>query len=120
MTEQELSPVDLDALRRAVIWGKGFQAREPQLRVMPDLMPVEASPEWTKLAVFFAATAQSENLKLSPWQCEPCRAHDDGSIDDNYFGRRTDEVMLCRKLVALGLSIYEPDPRTAIAAAEQR
>jgi hypothetical protein len=113
-----LTPTDLDALRRAVEWGKGHALREPQIRVMPDVLPPENSEAWLKLATDLAATAQRRTLRLPPWETEPLHAVDDGVIDPNGWGNRPDEVALRRKMIALGISIYEPDPPAAIAKAE--
>ena len=114
----ELTPNDLDALRRAMKWGKAFQTREPQLRVWPEVLPDEGSPAWTELAMYFVRAAQADNLHLKPWQTEPCATIDDGVIDDNGWGRRSGEVALLRRMLSLGVSRYEPHPLVAIAAAE--
>ena len=44
---------------------------------------------------------------------------DDGVIDDACYGRRSIEVMLRRKLIALRISIFEPDVPRAIEVAER-
>jgi hypothetical protein len=110
-----LTDRDLDALRRAVEWGKGYQRREPQIIVFPTPMPDEGTPEWIELATGLAATAQFFTLGLKPWQTEPLYVHDDGVIDDTGWGRRSDEVALRRRMLALGISIYEPDVPAALA-----
>jgi hypothetical protein len=115
----QLTPNDLDALKRAIKWGEAFQRREPQLKLMPEQMSIEGSPEWIELATYFAAKAQSQTLGLYPWQCEPVHVHDDGVVDVSCYGRRSDEVALLRKMLALGVSIFEPDPPAAIAKAER-
>jgi hypothetical protein len=113
-----MTPHDLDALRRAMKWGEGFQRREPQIKVFPSPMPVEGSPEWIELATHLAGRAQYHTLGLRPRQTEPLNVVDDGVVDPNGWGCRPDEVALRRKMIRLGISLYEPDPPAAIAKAE--
>ena len=114
-----LTEVDIDALRRAVEWGKRYQNSEPQITVLPSPLPPEDTPQWVEVATRVAGMAQAVTLGLRPWQAEPCDVHDDGVIDDACYGRRSIEVMLRRKLIALGISIFEPDVPRAIEAAER-
>jgi hypothetical protein len=118
MTRQDEAPLtdrDLDALRRAMEWGKNYQLREPQLKVFPTPMPPEGSHEWIAVATRLAANAQAANLGLRPWDVEPCHADD---VVHDGWGGKPDEVALRRKLIALGLSVYEPDVPAALAKAE--
>jgi hypothetical protein len=116
-----LPPRDLDALKRAMEWGKGYQRREPQLRMFPgDVMPDEGTEEWIELALYFVSAAQSDSLHLRPWETPPLHTHDDGIVDSLGWGRRPNEVALLRKMIALGLSRFEPDPLQAIDEAERR
>jgi hypothetical protein len=112
-----MEPRDLDALRRAMEWGKGFQLREPQLVVFPTPMPLEGSDEWIEVATRLAANAQAANLGLRPWEVEPCHAND---VVHGGWGGKPDEVALRRKMIKLGISVWEPDPSSAIAAAEAK
>jgi hypothetical protein len=49
--------------------------------------------------------------------CPPCDANDEiDPAEGDRYGNRTDEVALKRKMVALGISIFEPDPLAAISA----
>ena len=116
--QKRLAPLDLDALRRAMKWGEGYQRREPLLKVFPNPMPREGSPEWIEAAIYFVVAAQAASLHLKPWQCVPLQVADDSIIADCY-GRRPDEITLRRKMIALGISIYEPDVPAAIAKAER-
>jgi hypothetical protein len=106
---------DLAALKRCIEWGKGFQLREPQLVVFPTPMPPEGSDEWIEVATRLAANAQCATLGLRPWDVAPCDADD---VVHGGWGGKPDEVGLRRKMIALGISIWEPDPSAAIAAAE--
>jgi hypothetical protein len=119
MGKKKISIADLDALRRAIKWGERYARSEPQLKIMPDPMPREGSQEWLKLATSLAATAQYDTLGLKPWQTEPLHVVDNGVIDPNGWGNRPDEVALRWKMLALGISLFEPDPPGAIARAEQ-
>ena len=118
MTPQ--TDLDRDALRRAVEWGKDYQRREPQIKVFPSPMPLEGSPEWIELATYLAVHAQVQALGLRPWETVPCQTEncDDAHINPNGWGNRPDEVALLRKMIRLGISIYEPDPPAAISRAE--
>jgi hypothetical protein len=113
----ELTERDLDALRRAMKWGVGFQAREPQLRVFPDVMPAEGTEEWIKLAMHLVHSAQVSSLGLMPWQVPPCDADD---VAHGGWGGKPDEVELRQKMIRLGISVLEPDPPAAIAKAEAK
>jgi hypothetical protein len=115
-----MEPHDIDALRRAVAWARIYQKTESGIQVMPQPMPDKGSPQWIKEAIRLAAIAQAQTLNSPPWKCEPAHVHDGGTVDPNCYGRRPDEVALRRKMLALGISIYEPDPSAAIARAEQR
>jgi hypothetical protein len=110
-----MEPRDLDALRRAVKWGKGYQRREPQIKVFPTPMPLEGSDEWIEVATRLAANAQAANLGLRPWEVEPCHADD---VVHGGWGGKPDEVALRRKMIKLGISVWEPDPASAIARIE--
>jgi hypothetical protein len=90
MTTGKLSELDLDALRRAIAWGRGFQQRNPQLRIFPDVLPMEGSAPWLELARYLASHAQTHHLGLRPWEVPPIDV-DDGwckpeEIARNYRG----------------------------------
>jgi hypothetical protein len=110
----ELTDRDLDALRRALAWGVGYQQRNPQIRVFPDPVPTEGTPEWLKLAEHLASNAQSHYLGLKPWQSAPLDVEVTGCAGSD------DEATLVQTMRDLGISIYEPDPPTAIADATQQ
>jgi hypothetical protein len=106
-----ISDLDLDALRRALLWGHAFQRREPQLKLFPDPMPAEGTPAWLKLAQYFASLAQSYHLGLRPWQTPPI------DVDDHC---KPEEIALRQTMRDLNISVYEPDVPTAIANATHR
>jgi hypothetical protein len=112
-----LTPNDINALKRAIEWGEGYQRREPQIVVFPNPMPDEGTPDWIELATRLASIAQCATLGLRPWEVEPCHASD---VVHSGWGGKPQEVALRRKLIGLGLSRFEPDPLRAIAMAEER
>jgi hypothetical protein len=103
-----ISDLDLDALRRALLWGSAFQKREPQLKIFPEVMPEEGTPEWFALARHLAALAQSHTLGLRPRQVPPI------DVDDAGWDCRPE---LRQTMRDLNISIYERDVPTAIANA---
>jgi hypothetical protein len=109
-----IAPHDIDALKRAVAWGRVYQKTEPGIQVMPQPMPDEGSPQWIEAAIRLAAMAQAEALNLPPWKCEPTHVHDDGVVDPDCYGRRPDEVALLRRMAAAGVSRFDPNPLAAI------
>jgi hypothetical protein len=110
----ELTERDLDALRRALTWGVGFQARNPQIKVFPDPMPEEGTPEWLKLAEHLASNAQSHHLGMKPWESPPVVVEATGCAGSD------DEIALCQHMRDLGISRFEPDPPSAISNAIER
>ena len=76
---------------------------------------------WERVGRFAASCAQSRALGLQPWQSPPCRASlaDLNQPYDDPRGAR-ESAELLKKMLALGLSKFEPDPLAAIAGAEQR
>jgi hypothetical protein len=98
-----LSTIDKQALQRALDL---CADRRQQL----DAMAREPRP-WEEIARFAAYTMQVRTLKLQPWQSPPCQvaADADGAAGD-----------LVRAMLELGISIYEPDPITALKEAEHK
>jgi hypothetical protein len=116
-----LSRIDHDALTRAV----AIQSKDPvQRRRIAEKLA--AGEDWERVAGFCASACQHDALALMPWQSSPL-----------WFGNHLDEVLrepfgdssgrreageVLKKLLALGLSKFEPSPVLAIehAEAEQR
>jgi hypothetical protein len=69
-----------------------------------------------QVGAFAAGVCQVKNLRLKAWECPPC---DSVTEPSNHYGARASEVLLLRKLLALGLSRFEPDPLMAIKHAER-
>jgi hypothetical protein len=112
-----ISERDLDALRRALLWGEAFQKRESQLKLFPETMPAEGTPAWLALAERLAALAQSHNLGLRPWQCPPIDVDDDAVADLTGWACKPEEIALRQKMRDFGILKFEPDPAAAIATA---
>jgi hypothetical protein len=75
---------------------------------------------WEEIAASAAYGCQLRTLKLRPWQCPPCWANDeiDPTQPDRY-GNMPDEVRFLQRMLAAGISRYEPDPLSALAAIER-
>jgi hypothetical protein len=117
-TPDEISEVERDALERSIavmlrhrerIYREGFKRRL-----------TEAKEPWSEIGRHAASTCQCESLGLKPWQMVPCDA-EPGEIDAPGFEhRRTGAASaLVGRLLAAGLSRYEPDPLGALEAVER-
>jgi hypothetical protein len=60
---------------------------------------------------------QCQSLQLKPWQAPPMHSGD--VADDATYGNKKSEVRLRRRMLALGISVFEPDPAGAIAKVER-
>jgi hypothetical protein len=107
-----LGHVDLEALTRAM----EIASRDP--RIAKHLEWREATYGWADAARFAAYSCQCDALKLKAWQ-EPAMYGDstDG-VDDFPNAGRAGAADLLRRLLATGLSRFEPDPMKALARAE--
>jgi hypothetical protein len=66
---------------------------------------------------YAAACVQYAGLQLKPWQVPPA-AIGDGVSPHPYAGNTPAEVSLRKRMAALGVSFYVPDPVAAIQEAE--
>jgi hypothetical protein len=109
-----LSAVDRDALKRAIEIAKGESAgRAAQIN---DKLKSE-SP--LRVGEFAAYCCQHRVLQTRPWETAPCSVDEDDPIPDGDDHRRTGRaIKLLRRLLAAGLSRYEPDPIEALARVE--
>jgi hypothetical protein len=109
-----LSAVDRDALKRAIELAKGESAaRAAQIN---DKLKSE-SP--MRVGEFAAYCCQHRALATKPWELAPVSVDEDDPIpvgDDHR--RRARAIKLLRRLLAAGLSRYEPEPLTALAKME--
>src|SRR5262249_44179519 len=111
MTITGLSAIDCSALERAFAMARAESAKE---RERFDEM---ARKDWQEAARFAAYHCQVRTLRLKPWQAPPMHA-DDVVSDAPCYGGRPEEVALRQRLLAAGLSVFEPDPIAALAAAK--
>src|SRR6516225_9060674 len=99
MVTEILTESDRDALRRA------FEAAAAESDYREHLAHIEAREGWVSAAQSASYHLQVRNLKLRPWQCPPCDCRSN-EIGVGY-GRSRAEVMLRRRMLAAGLSLYE-------------
>ena len=106
---------DRKALRRAI---EAVRRESPmRARQIADKL---ASGPWEDVGEFASYSAQCRALRLRPWQFPPCWIDDiPAALNDPelHRGLRTAAELLQRMLAA-GLSRYEPDPLKALEAAE--
>jgi len=107
-----LGHVDLDALTRAM----EIARRDP--RTAKQLEYKEKTYGWADAATFAAYCCQCDALKLRPWQEPPMHGDSTDGIDDFPNAGRAAAADLLRRLLAAGLSRFEPDPMKALARAE--
>jgi len=109
MTTTELSETDRDALSRALA-----MEREHDPAGVDDDLKHRA---WEDVARSAAYAVQIRTLRLKPWQAVPCEAGD-AATDPPCYGHSLGEVALRRRMLAAGLSQFEPDPLTALSEKE--
>jgi hypothetical protein len=107
---------DKDALRRAIEMAK--TTLDPAI-----VQAVEAmlKTSWQAAGAYASYHSQMTSLRLRPWQCPPCDRDD--VVDPapaGMYGGKPVEVALRRRMIALGLSEFEPDPLGAIEHAEAK
>ena len=109
MAMEILTAIDRDALRRALEAAavEGAEYRE-------HLARIEAREGWVSAAQSASYHLQVKTLKLKPWHCPPCDCRSD-EVGHGYGCSRA-EVTLRRRMLKAGLSLYEFDPRAALAA----
>ena len=108
-----LRRVDREALERAIAMRRAagdVDALQMQRMLKED--------RWIEVALFASYSCQDDALKLKPWQPPPCWMGDDRPVDDFAAAGKVGAWELRRRLIAAGLSMYEPDPIGALAAIE--
>jgi hypothetical protein len=107
---------DRTALERALVACRAeSSARAKQIDSMLADRP------WEDVAQFASSCAQGRALDLMPWQSPPCHANL-RALSEPFGDPRAarESAELLKKMQALGLSRFEPDPLAAIAAAEAK
>jgi hypothetical protein len=102
--------LDREALQRAL---RTLKTKDPSRRH-------QLEGDWEEAATFAAYCLQCDNLHLKPWQPPPCWADEDRPRDDHPSAGKVAAWELHRRLVAAGLSMYEPDPVRALEAVAAR
>ena len=110
-TETERTKADIEALRRAYEIGCGESAE-----YAAHLAHIAAQRGWPEAAEGASYHLQCKALGLKPWECPPSCTHDD-VVGDGY-GHKPKEIALRRRLLAAGLSLYEPTPIEALEQVE--
>jgi hypothetical protein len=113
----ELSPSlpehDQDAYRRAIEW---MRRHSPAYAAQID--DKLAREGFASAGEFAAYAAQCETLRLKPWEAPPAHVRATiAEVDQSVYGRRGTEIALRDRLLAAGLSVFEPDPLSALARA---
>jgi hypothetical protein len=68
-----------------------------------------------EVGAFAAGLCQVRSLRLKPWECPPCDTG--GGVNVAlYYGSRPGEIELLRRMLAAGVSRFNPDPMQALAA----
>ena len=114
-TQELLSDLDRRALERAIAIER---ARDAATRAQ-----IEAKLKtelWLSVAVFCVEHCQEIALHLRPWECWPPSAVAVEDVDEPKYEHRgiSQSAALLRRMLAAGLSRYEPDPVRALEAAE--
>ena len=111
-----LSAVDREALARAV-----ELARAESAATREQIDAMLRSRAWEEVARFAAYCCQDRALRLKPWMSPPCWLRTDADVmaalatpPPDLGGDRA-AGQLVERLLAAGLSRYEPDPETALA-----
>jgi hypothetical protein len=112
--EPQLSDIDRQALELAIEMDR---KRDRATRQQIDTMLQERP--WREVAEFAAYGCQCDALHLKPWQPPPCWAEiDDQDNEAGPISGRKAAAELLRRMLALGISHWHPDPLAAIEAAE--
>jgi hypothetical protein len=101
-----LEPKDRAALEQAWIIARRDPDRAEQLDGM-----LKSEKSWFKVATFAAGSVQHKTLRLKVWQLPPCECWEHDPDERDKDGQR-----LLRRMLAAGLSRFEPDPLAALAA----
>ena len=102
----DLNAADRRALERAMEIARREPGRAEQLQAMLE------DEEWVEVAEFAAYHCQVHALSLKPWQDAPCHAD-----EDDQHPQDRDAQRFLRKMLAAGISRYEPDPMAAFERA---
>jgi hypothetical protein len=113
-TREKLTPTDKAALELAIdLDRKRDRATRQQIDAMLKERP------WRDVGEFAAYGCQCDALRLKPWQPPPCWAEvDDQDNEAGPISGHKAAAELLRRMLALGISRWHPDPLAAIETAE--
>ena len=111
----KLSDVDRDALKRCIEMARTYPGRDEQISWKLG----KGGCSWQDTAKLCAYLWQSKNLRLEIQEFPPCWLLDADDTAGPAFKRKPEAARLLKRLLAAGLSQYEPDPIRALAAAEK-
>jgi hypothetical protein len=112
---QKLSPVDQEALERCIAITRN--SSEPGRRKQIDNMIKERG--WYAAGIFSAYSSQYDAIRPRLWQPVPSDINDiEGTLakGDDHLGGSYRAALLLKRMLAAGLSRYEPDPVRALEA----
>jgi hypothetical protein len=109
-----MNRIDQEALQRAIQMAK---ANDPGRRQQLESMLTDRP--WREVAEFASFCCQTASLCLKPWEWPPCWSCDDYPRLDDHRGQAA-AWRLRRRLIAAGLSEFEPDPAAALERVHQR
>jgi hypothetical protein len=116
-----LTAIDRDALERAI---QLCRSESPRRAQQIDAQ-FSRGQSWAEIAKTCAFRLQLDALRCTPWQFPVCH-YDADDLEwasrephDNPSGHRA-AVELLQRLLAAGLSKYEPDPIAALERAEAK
>ncbi|SRR5258705_8493136 len=112
-----MKQIDRDALERALAACRAESAARAK-----QLDSKLASEPWERVAQFASYCVQGRALDLPPWQSPPCRINLASALREPFGDTRglREGGEILKKMLALGLSRFEPDPLAAIAEAEAK
>jgi AcrR family transcriptional regulator len=111
--------VDREAMARAIEMLR--QDGGAVARLIDDKL---AREPWDEVGRFASYVRQDGSLNLKPWQWPPCWLRTDDDVEaalaepENHTGRKA-AAELVQRLLAAGLSRFEPDPIAALERAER-
>jgi hypothetical protein len=115
---RELSPVDQEALERAIELVRNRSEKEdPGRRAQIDRMMEE--DDWFRTVEFCVHCCQMDLVRPRLWQPIPADIDDlEGTLakGDDGLGGGYRAALLLKRMLAAGLSRYEPDPVRALEA----
>jgi len=104
-----ITSTDREALQLAI----DLTLAEPDEDRVAQVRKMLAEREWDEVARFCAYHGQFDALNLLPWQNTP------SEVDDPDEDMATPQHKMARRMMALGISKYHPDPIAAIQAAQK-